>query len=162
MARCEAGVAAARGCLGFAAGVRALCQSGVFAFARAMARFLAGVGAAAQAVAAGLPARDLRRPAGLVLEDLLAAHARLLHEVRAFRTRVAIAVALVVDCGVAASPGPVALVGTRGWLGATWERRVQDCSAAVARDLIEDGFATGTACAAVAEFLAGVFRVSAF
>ena len=98
----------------------------------------------------------------MVFKDFLAAHACLLHEVWALGAGLPIAVALVVDSGVATCGAPIALVWARRWLRATWERWVKYSPAAIAGDLVEDGFPASTACSTVTKFLTSMLRIPTF
>lgn len=146
----EADVAATWCGLCLTANMGALGEQSILAVAGPMARLLAGVNTATKAMSASLPTGDLGRPARLVFEDFLAAHACLLHEVWALWAGLSVAVALVMDCWVATCGAPVALVWTRRRLSAAWERWVKHSPTAVARDLIKDGFPASAACATVA------------
>ena len=162
VARLDAYVAAAGGGFGLAAGVGTVRQRCVFALSRAMAGLLAVVEAASQSVAAGLPAGDLGGPAGLVLEDFLAAHAALLHQVWALGTGICVAVALMVDWRMTTCLGSVALVRAGRRLCATRQRWVENCSTTVASDLIKDGFSASATWSTMTEFLAGMLGIPAF
>lgn len=150
MAGFEADVPAAWCGLCLTAYMGALGEQSILTVASPMAWLLTGVNAATKAMSTSLSTGYLGGPARLIFKDFLAAHARLLHEVWTLGARLSIAMALVVDRWVAACSASVALMWTRRRLRPAWERWVKYSPAAVARDLIKDGFSTGTACATVA------------
>lgn len=81
MARVETRMTTSDGSLGLAARMWTVTQFSVFALSWAMAALLAGMNSALQALLADLATRDGCRPARLVLENLLAAHACLLNKI---------------------------------------------------------------------------------
>lgn len=160
MARIETWMTTSDGSLGLATGVWAMSQFRVFTFAWAVAALLAGMNAALQTLLADLSTRDGCRPAGLVLEDLLAAHASLLNKVWALRTGLLIAVAVMLGLWMSTSFRSLTLVRTWRWSCAAWLRRVKHSASAITGDLLEDCLSATSTSTSVAEILAKMLRVS--
>lgn len=160
VARIETRMTATNSCLGLATSMWTMSQICIFTLSWAMTALLAGVNAALQALLADLPTRDGCRPAGLVLEDLLTAHASLLNKVWALRTGLLITVAVMLDLWMSTSFRSLTLVRTWRWSCAAWLWRVKHSASAITGDLLEDCLPTTSTSTSVAEILAKMLRVS--
>ncbi|OAF54472.1 hypothetical protein VC83_09010 [Pseudogymnoascus destructans] len=100
-----------------------LGEESILTIASPMAWLLARVNATTKAMSASLSTGDLVGPARLVFKDFLAAHACLLHKVRALGAGLSIAVALVVDWGMATCGAPIAL----GHFSSCYTRECSSC-----------------------------------
>lgn len=136
-----------------AAGAR---HVGILALSRLVAGLPACMGAAFELLAAREAAMRFSRPARLVLQDFLAAHARLLHQDSTLWAGYVVRMAVVKDGWVAAWTGKGASEPALGRLRPARLRWVEPCPSAAAADLVEDGLWAGYTRPFVAELRAGV------
>lgn len=141
--------------LGFATRLVAWSMT-ILTFSRFMARFAACVRAAFQLSPADLTAAYVGEPALLILEALLATETRFLGEVRAFRARVFIGVAVVRHLSMTASFSSFAVESAWWRLGTAWQWRLKHRASTVAADLVENGFSAASALSFVAKLLTQV------
>ena len=95
------------------------CFLGAFALARFVARVAAVMGAALEFPATNLAASDIFKPAWLVLQRLLAAHAAFHGQERALWTGLIVLVAVMLHLWVTTALRPLAVKPARWWLGTT-------------------------------------------
>lgn len=97
---------------------------------------------------------DFRKPALLIVERFLAACAWFLNKKGTSRTGLVAAMAVVGHLWMAAALGPLAVEATRWWLRTARKGWLQNCTAAITTQLVEDRFSAATAWAFVAELRA--------
>ena len=134
--------------------------AGLFALPRTMTLLLTSVCTTLQSSTTYVTATDLLEPAWLVLERVLAAHARLGRKERALGAALIVLVTVMSDLRMSASLGPPAVEAAGWWFGTAWQRRLQYSTATMATELVEDGFATGTAGALMTQLLTTMGRVT--
>jgi hypothetical protein len=93
--------------------------AGLFALAWTMALLLAFVSAATKSFSANIPATDIRQPARLVFQHILAAKARLGGEKWALWAAFFVPMAVVTHLRMTTVFGTLACEATWGWLRAT-------------------------------------------
>ncbi|MCJ1247015.1 hypothetical protein MMC30_004226 [Trapelia coarctata] len=114
----------------------------VFAFTGSMAKFSAEVGAAAKFSTTDLAATCVGKPAWLIFQVLLAAHAGLFHQEGAFGTGLLVAVAVVRDLRMTTILGSFAFKSARRRSSTTGQRRLKNCSSTMTGNFVEDSLAT--------------------
>lgn len=142
--------------LGLSARLLTLTSSNVLAFAWPVARFPTKVRATLQFLSTNLTAACILQPALNVLQILLAAHAALLDQEGTFWAVFIVEMTVVLNLRMSACLWTVALITTRRWLGAAWQRRLEGSAATVAVYFVKDGFSARTAGTFMAELLAKV------
>ena len=147
-------VAAPNRSLSLTASVRTVRELGVLAFSRAMAALLAEMDSTLQSLVAFLAARDRLRPTWLVLQNLLAAHAFLLHEVWALRAALFVSMTIMWCLRMTTGLWPLTLMWAWRWLRATWLWWVENGASAVTGDLLKDSPSAASARSSVAKILA--------
>ena len=133
-----------------------------FALTATMTLLLALVYAAFQSTTADLTAADFAEPAGLVLNNILAAQAVLGGQVWALGAVFFVAVTIMTNLRVTAALWSLARETAWWWSSTTGKRRLQHCPTAIAADLVEDSVSAGAARTFVTELLAAMFGVAAF
>ena len=119
------------------------CLSRIFTLSRTMTWFAAGMRTTLEHLPTDFTAADICKPTRLVFESFLPAHARLLYQVRAFRTKLLIAMAVVWDPAMTAIGRPFA-IETAWWrTSATRQRRLKNSLSTMTADVLKDRF---TAC----------------
>lgn len=108
-----------------------------------MTRLLARMRAALQTLPTWETAPNFPKPAGLILQGLLAAQTRFLDEEWAFWARYIVRVAVMLNLGMSAWPWPGAVKATLRGVSPTWLWRVQDSPSTRTAYLLEDGLQTG-------------------
>lgn len=136
--------------------LRTIRAVGILTLPSAMARFPTEVGATFEYFPTDIAATDVSEPAWLVLQSFLAAHAPLLAQEGAFRTWVVVLMTIVGNLWMTASFWSLASVPTRGRLCTAGKRRLKDCPATVAIDLLKDCLSARSAGTLMAQLLANV------
>lgn len=119
-----------------------------------MAIFLAEMRTAFKWLTTDLAAACICEPARHVFHHLLTAETLLLGQERALRTSVGIGMAVVRRLGMTTRLWSLTGKKARWRLSTAWLWWIENGSSAVTRNLLENCFSTGIACALVAEFWA--------
>lgn len=132
----------------------------VFAIAGSMAWFSTEMGAATELPTTYFTTSSVGKPAWLILQFLLAAHARLLYQEGALGARLLVAVAIVRDLRMATTLWSFAFKSAGRRSRATWQRRLKNGSSTVAGNLVENSLTTASARAFMTKFWA--WMIAAF
>lgn len=116
----------------------------VFAFARTMAGFSAGVTTTFERSTAYQAAENVGTPTRLIFQSFLAAEAGLLCEKRTFGTFFIVCMAVVRNLGMPTNLLPLAREVARWRTCAAGQRRLENRSATVAGYVVEDSFFAGS------------------